>query len=133
MRGWREGWWSARERGVVAGALVVMLGVLGYRYATRPAYVAEPLPGEGARAGEVVSRIDPNVATWEELGLLPGIGEKRARAIVAYREQYVREHAGEAAFKSVEDLMNISGVGEATVENLAPYLAVGGGRELEGR
>ncbi len=53
-----------------------------------------------------------NTATVEELENLKGVGTAKAKAIVAYREQF-----GE--FESVEELMEVKGIGEATLkENL---------------
>lgn len=121
-RTWRDGPWTPREQRVVLAILVCLLGVLSYRYFTRPAYVPTPLPPEGTRAHELVATIDPNEATWEQLSLLPNVGEKKAKAIVDYREQYRSDHPGEIAFHQAEDLTNIKGIGDATVANLSPFL-----------
>lgn len=58
-----------------------------------------------------------NTATMGELMTIDGIGEAKAYAIVSYRKDV-------GPFTSVNDLMNIQGFGEATVEKLAPYLTV---------
>lgn len=50
-------------------------------------------------------RIDLNLAGIEDLMTLSGIGESRALAIIAYRE----EHGG---FRSVEELKEVEGIGE---------------------
>ena len=66
---------------------------------------AEPtvtLPCEG---------IDLNSAGLEELMLLPGIGEKKAQAIIDFREQY-------GLFCYPEDLMLVSGIGEGIFDKL---------------
>ena len=56
--------------------------------------------------------VNINTATVEELETLKGVGTAKAQAIVAYREQF-----GE--FESVEELMEVKGIGEATLkENL---------------
>ena len=47
-----------------------------------------------------------NSATAEQLITLKGVGLKKARAIIAYREAY-----GE--FKSLEELLQVKGIGEA--------------------
>lgn len=60
--------------------------------------------------------ININSASKEELMLLPGIGETRANAILKYRE--------ENNFKKIEDLMNISGIGEKTFEGLKDLISV---------
>ena len=53
-------------------------------------------------------KIDLNRAEWYELIILPGIGEKKARAIVEYRRK-----AG--AFKNIEQLCKVNGIGTHTV------------------
>ena len=63
-------------------------------------------------------RLDPNVATREELMLLPRIGPALADAIVAYRES----RGPGPAFFSAEDLENVHRVGPVTVEALRPLL-----------
>lgn len=48
---------------------------------------------------------------------ITGIGEKRAEAIITYRET-------NGPFKSVEELLNVKGVGEATLEKNREKLTV---------
>lgn len=60
-------------------------------------------------AGE--DRIDINTAPAAELRCLPGIGEKKAQAILAYRAQY-------GPFSSAEELAQVEGISLHTVEGL---------------
>ena len=60
-------------------------------------------------------KIDINSASAETLTLLPGIGEVRAEAIISYREA----HGG---FKSVDELLEIDGIGPAILEGLEEYI-----------
>ena len=73
------------------------------------------LPSEGETifesGQEVVSKIDINTASVEQLAELPGIGEFLAENIVAYREIY-------GAFSSIDDLSNIVGIDPSTIDNL---------------
>ena len=48
-------------------------------------------------------------ATVQDLQTLPGIGEAKANAIVAYREEH-------GSFKTVDELTNVAGIGEKTLE-----------------
>jgi competence ComEA-like helix-hairpin-helix protein len=66
------------------------------------------------------SPIDVNTATVSELTALPGIGEKRARAIVEAREQ-------RGGFKTVDELVEVRGIGPANLEKLRPYVRIGSG------
>ena len=65
--------------------------------------------------GEVV---DINTADAYDLRRLPGIGEKRALDIIAWREAY-------GPFQAVDELVCVSGIGPATLEGLWAYAAVG--------
>ena len=63
------------------------------------------------------SKINLNTASQEELETLPGIGETKAAAIIAYRKE-------NGDFSSIEDIQNVSGIGEATYENLKDLITV---------
>ena len=63
--------------------------------------------------------VNVNTATAEELQILPGIGESRARAVIAMR----KERGG---FKSVEELLEVKGIGESSLSHLRPFVVVSG-------
>lgn len=67
----------------------------------------------------VLAVVDINTANQEELQTLKGIGAKKAADIIAYREA----HGG---FKSVEELLNVKGVGKTTLEKLRTEIVVEG-------
>lgn len=71
--------------------------------------------GAGADAGE--QKVNLNKATAEDLQTLTGIGPAKAEAILSYREE-----AG--GFKTIEDLMNVSGIGEKSFEKLKDSISV---------
>jgi competence ComEA-like helix-hairpin-helix protein len=70
----------------------------------------------------LVDRLDPNTADWQTLAALPGMGEKHARDIVAYRERFTADHPGKLAFTTAEDMLRIRGIGVATLKTLEPHL-----------
>lgn len=61
--------------------------------------------------------ININTASAQELTSLPGIGETKANNIVSYRTE-------NGYFKTIEDLKNVSGIGDATFEQLKDYITV---------
>lgn len=68
--------------------------------------------GSGSAPAEVVSL---STATAEQLDALPGVGPATAAAILAYRQ----EHGG---FSTVDDLLEVRGIGEAKLEQLRPLV-----------
>jgi competence protein ComEA len=57
------------------------------------------------------NKINLNTATLEELETLEGLGPTKAKAIIQYRG----EHGG---FRSVDELLQVSGIGERTLERI---------------
>lgn len=62
-------------------------------------------------------KVNLNTANITELQKLTGIGEKKAEQIIAYREQ-------NGSFQKIEDLMQVSGIGEKTFASLKDQLAI---------
>lgn len=83
--------------------------------------IAAPSPpiSQPERSGSSISLglIDLNTATLEELQTLPGIGETRAKDILQYRDV----HGG---FTSIEELLEVKGIGPATFEDLKDLVTV---------
>ena len=72
------------------------------------------------KGGQAVSKdgkINLNTATSEQLQTISGIGAKRTEDIIAYRES----HGG---FQSVDDLKNVSGIGDKTLDKIRESLYV---------
>ena len=84
-------------------------------------FMAMFLAGGLAWAGDAV---DINTASAKELKKVDGIGAKTAARIVAYRDEH-------GAFKSVEDLLKIKGIGKKKLEKAGDELTVGGDGEKE--
>lgn len=61
-------------------------------------------------------KINLNLANKNELMQLPGIGDKKADLIIEYRL--------EKSFTKIEDLMNISGIGNKIFEKLKDYITI---------
>ena len=63
-----------------------------------------------------IEKININKASKEELMTLPNIGEKRAEAIIEYREN--------SPFKKIEDIKNVTGIGEKFYQSLKDLITV---------
>lgn len=62
------------------------------------------------------SKISINSASKEELMTLPGIGEKTALKIIEYRKAQ--------AFKSIEDIKNVKGIGDKKYEKIKDLIVI---------
>lgn len=76
--------------------------------------------GSGSAQGSAAAdgRVNINTATEADLQTISGIGPSKAQKIIAYRES-------NGPFKTVEDLCNVSGIGEKTLENIRDQITIG--------
>lgn len=73
--------------------------------------------GTGTGEGGAKAMVNLNTASKEELMTLRGIGESRAEDIIHYREAF-------GGFKSIEDIMNVSGIKDAAFEKIKDSITV---------
>ena len=114
--------WTPSQRGVLIAFVLALCLVLLIRLAVSRHYVSDPQPVRSSRSDQLADRLDPNIATWQELAVLPQLGEKRAKEIVAYREQYRADRRGDIAFRKPEDLLVVRGIGVAMLTTIRPHL-----------
>ncbi|MCK4392783.1 ComEA family DNA-binding protein [Candidatus Bipolaricaulota bacterium] len=111
--------------GLVASGLALFLPTIR----SRPLTILEPIEPidiTGVRvllptfldAEEKDDMVNLNTASAEELTSLPGIGEVLAARIVAYREEH-------GPFQTLDDLMQVSGIGSKVVEEIRDLVTVG--------
>ncbi len=67
----------------------------------------------------LVGTVNVNTATPAELQLLPGVGEARASALIALRKQ-------RGGFKSIDELKDVKGIGDAGLDRMRPYVRLDG-------
>ncbi len=76
-----------------------------------------PAGASSEETGTAGQMVNLNTATLQELMELPGIGQTRAEAILAYRKEHGR-------FQSIEELMQVSGIKENTFRKLQEHITV---------
>lgn len=72
-------------------------------------------PQTKEKAAEPTGRININSATSAQLQSLNGIGDTYAQRIIEYREL-------NGGFDSIDELINVKGIGEKRLENIRPYI-----------
>ncbi|MGH3506032.1 MAG: ComEA family DNA-binding protein, partial [Nocardioidaceae bacterium] len=95
--------------------------VVGRRVPAFPGAYLPAAPGElpsqpGSTLG-APAQVNLNLATQVDLEALPGIGPVTATAILAWRTEH-------GSFTSVDELLEVSGIGEATLAEISPYVHV---------
>ena len=110
----------ARKQGLVCavmGALVVMIAsVASSTAAAAPAQRAQA--SKSTASDSAPAAVDINSADAEKLASLPGIGPSIAQRIVDYRKEH-------GPYKSVDELLNVRGVGEKLLARLRDHVTVG--------
>lgn len=81
----------------------------------KPPSDVNPLIGSSAPQGDAAGTIALNSATAEELDQLPGVGPATAKNILEYRDSM-------GGFQSIDDLLNVKGIGEKKLAKMKPYL-----------
>ena len=92
----------------------ILVGVPGAGAIAAPAGAATGAMPPGAASGPLVNL---NTATEAELEELPEVGPVPAQSIISWRD----EHGG---FTSVDELLEVDGIGDATLSKLAPLVTV---------
>lgn len=104
--------------------LLILVAIASLTCTASPVLAAEPVstaapaaPAAPAakKSAAIANLTNVNTASAKELEKLPGVGEKSAAAIVAYRTE-------KGNFKTLKDLSKVKGVGEKTLEKIKPLV-----------
>lgn len=90
--------------------------VVGKAGGTGPVSAIGSGGGPGGPSG-LQGKVNVNTATLDQLEALPGIGPALGQRIIDYRTQH-------GPFRSVEDLLNVSGIGDKRLADLKPQVTV---------
>jgi competence protein ComEA len=99
-------------------AIVLLVTILGLGLALTKQRSLASVSVTSGNSSDYAFRVNVNTASWEELALLPGLGPKKAQAIVAHREAF-------GQFTSADDLAKVPGIGEKTAANVAQFASFG--------
>ena len=99
-------------------AVFLTLGVFGFRNLPGEEIRISPAPSFAVMpTGDHVVNI--NTADHQALTTLPGIGDVLAQRIIDHREE-------NGLFRTVEELMNVKGIGEKRMEQILDLVTIGG-------
>ncbi len=99
-----------RRAALTLAAILIALSAAGseVRAAEKP---------PAAAAAPAAAKVDLNTASLADLQTLPGVGPSLAQRILDYRKQ-------NGGFKTIEELMNVKGIGEKSFEKIRPLVTV---------
>ena len=96
---------------------IMMVGLNGHGKTTTTAKIANYAKNKLSKKPLLVGLDVYRPAAIEQLQTLSGIGESKAQAIIDYRNEF-------GNFKSIEDILNVSGIGESIYEKIKNNITV---------
>ncbi len=111
------------EKIVIIISLVLLLFIISYKFFSEipkedQTVMIYTVNSVSYSSEDAVARL-VNINTADEAALqtVSGIGEAKAKAIIEYRNE-------NGAFTSLDELLNVNGIGEKLLEKIKPYLTV---------
>ena len=104
--------------GLIAGVFIGR-NAIGTRITLDPLSGNHPSTTSSDEKTDELGKVNINTAGVNELTLLPGIGPSKAAEIIEFREEFGK-------YTCIEDLIYVDGFNYITIEQLRPYITVGG-------
>lgn len=100
--------------------LLIMIAIAsfiaGHQYAKTDNTFADKSTAITEPEVQAILRINPNLASEQELVNLPGIGPVMAKRII--------EHRQSLAFENIDDLLSVKGIGPKMLEKIRPHISL---------
>lgn len=102
---------------IVCVNLLVLLAIIAIGTLNSMATDTKAVKDMAGSATTMMDTVNLNTASADVLAKIPGVGEKIGNAITTY-------HESAAAFKSVNDLINVEGIDTALLEKIKPFVSI---------
>lgn len=106
--------WNEHQFWIAAIIVCCLLGMGSYFW-YRSVLTQGTIDIDRAQPLQAEFKVDINSADWPEIVVLPGVGEKLARAIVECRQT-------NGPFDTLEEIQQVPGIGEKKLQKLKPFL-----------
>jgi len=102
---------------VMLAVIVIDVVIITYRLRRSGGIELDP-----SKTREIKLQLDPDTATAQALGQLPGLTVRQAKAIVQFRRTYWDQRQAGRFYRTLEDLDEVPGIGPKTLEKIREYL-----------
>jgi competence ComEA-like helix-hairpin-helix protein len=109
--------WRRANLAAILALLIAGGAVLCWHVADQSVRAGEEIPVNPSRVAQGRDLVDPNTASCASIRRLPGMGQAKAQAIIAWREGHKDQ-----PFREARDLSRIRGIGPVLTHRIAPYL-----------
>lgn len=115
------GWRRANLAAVIVLCLLAGAAMAWWLAAGR-CWFGQQIPVDPGRVAAASEKVDPNTAPPASLRRLKMLGPKRVEEIIQYRQ--ARQSRGVTAFKTIEDLDKVKGLGMDTIRYFQAHLSL---------
>ena len=96
--------------------LIFVIAMTTVALCTNLVFAGPDAANQLAKAEAVLQKVSVNSATLEQLDAIPGLGKKKAQAVI----DHIAQHG---PMQSEADLVKVKGIGEKLAAKISPYLS----------